>query len=271
MLYFIATPIGNLKEITFRAIDTLKEVDCIYAENPRHSLTLLNAYEVKKQVFEYQKHLEQVKSEEIIKKLQAGQSIAVLSDAGTPLISDPGSILVEKLIKNNLPYTLVSGPCAAINALILSGLDTTCFCMVGFLPHKKSDRKVIIQKFASLQATLIFYIPVHDLKTDLDFLYKHLGARKAAIVREISKKFESVTRIMLGESCEITQKGEFVLVVDGANNVLSQQDHVITPNIIKQKLQSLINGGFDKKDAIKLVALELNIKKSIVYNESVEF
>ena len=117
MLYFIATPIGNLKEITLRAIDTLNEVDCIYAENPRHSLTLLNAYSIKKPVFEYQKHNEQASSEEIIKKLQKGIVVAVLSDAGTPLISDPGSVLVQKLIANNLPYTLISGPCAAINAL----------------------------------------------------------------------------------------------------------------------------------------------------------
>ncbi|MCL2847349.1 MAG: 16S rRNA (cytidine(1402)-2'-O)-methyltransferase [Firmicutes bacterium] len=272
MLYFIATPIGNLKEITIRAIETLKSVDCIYAENPRHSLALLNAYEISKPVFEYQKHSEKAVSDEIIKKMQEGKVIAVVSDAGTPLISDPGSILVRKLIKNDLSYTLISGPCAMINALVLSGLNTQHFCMVGFLPHKKSDRIELIKRFVNVQATLVFYMPVHDLKADMEFLFKYLGARKIALVREISKKFESVTRGCLGEPLEIIQKGEFVLVVEGAisDSLSDGQAIEITPDIIKKKLQSLIDGGVDKKDAIKLVALELGLKKSAVYSESVD-
>ena len=265
MLYFVATPIGNIKEITYRAIEVLGEVDCIFAENPRHSLKLLSAYNIKKPVFEYKKHTEQANADFVISKLQQVQSVAVLSDAGTPLISDPGSILVKKLIENNIEYTLVSGACAAINALVLSGLDTQHFCMVGFLPHKNSDRVALINKFKNLQATLIFYVPVHDINSDLEFLHKHLGVRKAAIIREISKKFEEIIRIMLGEPLQIKQKGEFVVCIDGATSNVIKND-----KSIKERLKELIDSGIDKKDAIKLVATELGIKKSTVYSESIE-
>jgi len=269
MLYFIATPIGNLKEITYAAIEMLKNVDCIYAENPRHSLVLLNAYNIQKPVFEYNKHTEQQKSVEIIDKLKSGQSIALLSDAGTPLISDPGDVLRQLLITHNIPFTLIGGTCAAINALILSGLNAASFCMAGFLPTQKKQREDFIEKFVTVQATLIFYIAVHDIKKDIAFLKEYLGKRKAALVREISKKFEQVIRFNLSELPDFTQKGEFVLVVEGLK-ATEQSTGDIDKSDIKTRLQALISAGIDKKQAIKLLSAQLNLSKSIIYNVSIE-
>ena len=266
MLYFIATPIGNLKEITLRALDVLGAVDCVYAENPRHSLVLLNEYGIKKPVYEYQKFSEREKTAEIIQKLQTGEEVAVVSDAGTPLISDPGSVLVSELIQNGLPYTLISGPCAAVSAVVLSGLGAGAFCMAGFLPAKKSEREAHIAKFKDLEATLVFYSAVHDVFKDLDFLFQHLGARNAAVVREISKKFESVVRFKLGEAPEFPQKGEFVLVIEGLKAAEGAQKRAS----VSEALRALIEAGAEKKEAVKLVASEYGLKKSEVYLESVK-
>ena len=262
MLYFVATPIGNLKEITYLAVETLHNVACIYAENPRHSLKLLNHYDIKKPVLEYQKFSEREKCAEIIAKLKQGQDIAVVSDAGTPLISDPGSVLVEELIAHNLPYTLISGPCAAINAVVLSGLSTSSFCMAGFLPERNRDRENFMARFASVQSTLVFYIAVHDVKKDLAFVHKYLGSRRASLVREISKKFESIIRFVLGETLDFVQKGEFVLVVEGAHETGAGE---VVACDIPSKLQALIDAGIAKKEAVKIVAVELGLPKSEVY------
>ena len=266
MLYFVATPIGNLKEITYRAVEVLGAVDCIYAENPRRSLILLNEYCIKKPVFEYQKFSEREKVREIIEKLKAGQAIALVSDAGTPLISDPGAVLIAELLKENLPYTLVSGPCAAVNAAVLSGFNLGAFCMAGFLPPHKKDREAYIAKFKTLEAALIFYVAVHDIDKDTEFLYKYLGARKVAVVREISKKFESVVRGVLGESLDFPRKGEIVLAVEG----YQPQKTEPTAGLVKKKLSELIAAGAEKKEAVKIVAAELGVPKSEVYLESVK-
>ncbi|MCL2061070.1 MAG: 16S rRNA (cytidine(1402)-2'-O)-methyltransferase [Firmicutes bacterium] len=264
MLYFVATPIGNLKEITYRAVEILGEADCIYAENPRHSLKLLSHYNIKKPVFEYQKFSERQKTQEIIQKLKDGKIIAVISDAGVPLISDPGHALVDALIAHKLPFSAAGIPCAAVSALVLSGLDASAFCMAGFLPHKKADKNKHIQKFKELQASLIFYIAVHDVQKDLDFLFQHLGARRAALVREISKKFESVTRFTLGETPDFTQAGELTLVVEGFKLKVA----AVTPESIRQKIAALVEAGTDKKDAVKMIAAEYGLPKSEVYKES---
>jgi 16S rRNA (cytidine1402-2'-O)-methyltransferase len=265
MLYFVATPIGNLKEITYRAVEVLKAADCVYAENPRHSLTLLNAYGIQKPVFEYQKFSEREKTAEIIAKLKAGPEIAVISDAGVPLISDPGHILVKALIEENLAYTIAGVPCAAISALILSGLDTSAFCMAGFLPGKKAEREAYIKKFSRIETAIIFYVSVYDAQKDLDFLYKHLGKRPAALVREISKKFESVIRFNLGEVPEFTNLGELVLIIGGYKPVEEKSGSVN----IREKLTELIAAGADKKEAVKIVAAELGMSKSEIYKESI--
>ena len=211
MLYIVATPIGNLGEITYRAVETLKSVDAVLCEDTRRTAILLNRYEIKKPLVSYQKFNEREKADYIIERLKNGENLALVSDAGMPVISDPGKVLIDELIKNELEYTVVSGPCALINAVVLSGLDASAFCMVGFLPEKKSERKKQLERFSSLDCTLIFYVAPHDAKETLEFLYSELGKRKVAIVREISKLHEEVVRGELGSTIEFTEKGEFVL------------------------------------------------------------
>lgn len=264
MLYFVATPIGNLKEITYRAVEVLSSVDLIYAENPRHSLVLLNEYNIKKKVYEYQKWNEKSKVVEIIALLKEGKDIAIISDAGMPLISDPGAKIVGELIANECEYTVISGACAMVNAIVLSGFDSSNFCMLGFLPQKKSDREKYVAKFKMLDSTLVFYVSVHDIDKDLEFLHTMLGEREVAVVREISKKFESVTHGVLGQDMDITRKGEIVVVVKGCNK---EEYEELT---IKEHILKVMAGGESKKDAVKIVAQERNIAKSEVYSHSID-
>ena len=266
MLYIVATPIGNLKEITVRAIEVLKSVDCIYAENPRHSLTLLNEYEIKKSVFEYEKFSEAKKADEIIGKLKSGQNIALITDAGMPLISDPGHVLIQELIKNDLQYTVVSGASAFVNALILSGFDTKSFTFAGFLPNRKKERQELIDNLVSLKSTLIFYLPVHDIDEGLTFLHKNLGGRCAALVKELTKKFESVIKFKLGQEIDIVKKGEFVLVIEGKTAV-AQKDY--TDIEIKKMLKDFEADGLSKTDAVKEVVKITKKDRKTVYNLSV--
>lgn len=266
MLYFVATPIGNLKEVTLRALEVLESVDLIYAENPRHSLVLLNEYDIKKSVYEYQKWNERAKVNEIIKFLQEGKNIAIISDAGMPIISDPGGVIVPELIKANCEYTVVSGPCALINAVILSGFDASSFCMLGFLPQKKTDRVSYVQVYKNIPSTLVFYVSIHDVDKDLDFLFSVLGERKFAVVREISKKFETVVHGVLGKSVDIVKKGELVIVVEGA----ALQDKSESFGSIKEHLMSLVGSGLSRKEAVKLVASERGEPKSVIYSQSID-
>lgn len=263
-LYIIATPIGNIKEITYRAVEVLQSVDIILAEDTRHSGILLNAYNIKKPMISYQKHSEKSKTETVLKLLGEGKNIALISDAGMPLISDPGSFLLSKVIEAKYAYTVISGPCACINALVLSGLDTSSFCMIGFLPEKNIDRDRQIDKFRALEATLIVYSPPHNVLDDLNYLFGKLGRRKVSVVREISKMFEEVIFGRLGEIPQFTLKGEFVIVIEGAP---SPSEKLSKKSIIEH-LQLYIDGGMDKKSAIKKVAEDRKIAKSIVYGEA---
>lgn len=263
MLYIVATPIGNMAEITYRAVEVLKNVDVIAAEDTRHSGLLLKYYGIEKRMISYQKFNERQCAETLVELLKSGKDVALISDAGMPLVSDPGCVLVSRLIEEGLDYTVVSGACACINALILSGLDTSGFCMAGFLPEKNIDRERFIARFAALQSTLLFYSPPHNVLKDLAFLYESLGSRRAAVVREISKMFESVTRGRLGEMPEFTVKGEFVIAVEGADPAASYEGLTVA-----EQLRGLIAGGMDKKDAVKEVARLRGIAKSLVYAEA---
>jgi len=264
MLYFVTTPIGNSKEITLLAIETLQKVDMIYAEDVRHSLPLLKKYNIAAPVYEYQKFNEKKKAQEIIEILKDGANIALISDAGVPLFSDPGMVLVNELIANDLDYTVVGCPNAILSGLVLSGLPVQPFTFAGFLPPKNKDKEVLLAGLKNLTSTLVFFIAVHDVDKDIAFLAQNLGNRKASLVREISKKFESVTRFVLGEEIEIIKKGEFVLVVEGKK----EEDKEITDETILKNLQELVQAGLDKKEAITFLAKELGIKKSEVYRVS---
>lgn len=264
MLYFVATPIGNLKDITLRAIEVLKSVDEIGCEDTRHSLGLLNAYDIKKPLFSYHKFNEKEAGERVISKLLEGKDIAIITDAGMPVVSDPGNILVNMLIERGLEYTVVPGACACVSALVLSGLDSSRFCFLGFLPEKNSERKEFLSKYKDLDATLIFYSAPHDIKKDIESIYQVLGDRKAAAVKEITKLHESVERFNLKDGFGKEPKGEFVILVEGGkkenqNLLLSEKEHI----------ELYISQGMDKKDALKAVAKERGVSKSSLYKYTI--
>lgn len=259
MLYIIATPIGNLGEITFRAIETLNKVEYILCEDTRTSKILLSHYNILTKCVSYHKFNEQSKLDEIVKDLECDKDIALISDAGMPCISDPGNILVNKLIEKKLPYTVVSGANAAVNAFVLSGYSAP-YTFVGFLPEKNSEAKNLLEELSFFKSVLIFYISPHNLSQTLDLLSKSLGNRNCAIIREISKMYEEVTFSTLSDGFNGTLKGEFVVVVDKPDlknplNELSIEDH----------LKHYIVLGETKNEAIKKVCKDRNLKKNEVY------
>lgn len=264
MLYFVGTPIGNLKDLSLRAIEILKQVDEIACEDTRHSLGLLNAYDIKKPLFSYHKFNEKEAGEKLIEKLKAGKNIALISDAGMPVISDPGNILVNMLIENGLEFTVVPGACAFVSALVLSGLDSSRFCFLGFLPQKASERKEFLEKYKNLDMTLIFYSAPHDIVKDIQSIEKAFGNRKAVAVKEITKLHESVEHFMLSDGLLNQPKGEYVLLVEGGrienqNLQLSEEEHI----------KIYIDQGFDKKEALKKVAKERGVSKSALYKYTI--
>lgn len=263
MLYFIATPIGNLDEITFRAVEILKSVDLIAAEDTRHTAILLNKYGITTRTAAYHKFNEKSAVGGLIEMLKSGKSIAVVSDAGMPTVSDPGHVLIDAAIENGIDYTVVSGACAAVDALVLSGLDTRAFTVLGFLPEKKIDRERFVAPYKNLPCTLVFYSAVHDIKKDLEFLYAAFGARKVAVCREMTKMFETVTRGTLGDPLDITEKGEFAIVVAGKTEDFSELT-------VEQHLLQCVENGEDLRDAVKKVAFERHIAKSEVYKVAEE-
>ena len=265
MLYFVATPIGNLKDISYRAVETLEKVDEIACEDTRHSITLLSAYGIKKPLFSYHKYNEREECGKIVQKLKDGKNIAVISDAGLPVISDPGNILVRALIENGLEFTVIPGANAALSALVLSGFNAENFCFLGFLPVKKSERENLLEKYAKIPATLIFYSAPHDVKKDIESLYAALGDRKAAAVKEITKIHERTEFFRLKDGLNAEPKGEYVLIVEGAKEnaealTLSEEEHI----------KMYIDSGMDKKDAIKRVAKERGVPKSSLYKYTIE-
>lgn len=264
MLYFVATPIGNLKDVSARAIEVLGSVDEIACEDTRHSLTLLNRLGIKKPLFAYHKFNERAAAEMITEKLKAGKNIAVISDAGTPLISDPGKTLVDMLKENNLEYTVIPGACALINALVLSGLDCSKFTFLGFLPEKSGERKRFLEKYKSIDTTLAFYCAPHDLKKVISTLYEVLGDRKAVAVKEITKLHETVEEFRLKDGISSEPKGEYVILVEKSENnnsflELTEEEHI----------KAYIASGMDKKEALKAVAKERKVSKSSLYKYTV--
>lgn len=263
MLYVVATPIGNLSELSLRAIDTLKNVDLIAAEDVRHSLVLLRHYNIDTPLIKYERFSEIKAANGLICKLKEGKNIALISDAGMPLISDPGAQLIEQCIKNELEYTVISGACAAINALVLSGLSAGEFCMLGFLPDKESLRKRLTEPYLFVPGTLIFYSPPQSVAKDLSFLFSRFGARRLSVIAEITKLNERVYRGVLGDESfikNIVLKGEFVLVIEGYKQQAEEKDAV---TLTKEYMAM----GLDKMDAIKRAARDKKLPKSEVYRQ----
>ena len=260
MLYFVSTPIGNLEDITIRAINTLKNCDIIACEDTRHSKILLDHYEIKAKTIAYHKFNENNSADGIIALLNEGKNVAVISDAGMPVISDPGNILAKKLHENNINYTIIPGANAGLSALVLSGFDATQFAFFGFLSEKNKELKLQLNNVKNFNGTKILYSSKYNLNKDLQSLYSTLGEAKVAIVSEISKLNEKVEIVTLPFTYE-NPKGEFVLVVENKEEILS----IPTDEELILELNSLIKKT-DKNTAIKQIKEKYNLTKSYVYN-----
>ena len=271
LLYLVATPIGNLEDISLRALRILKEVDLIAAEDTRQILKLLNRYDIKKPVTSYYEHNKANKGSLIISELLKGRNIALVSDAGSPGISDPGQELVKLAIENGIIVTMVPGPIAAIMGLVLSGLSTDRFVFEGFLPVNKNIRKERILSLKSEIRTVIFYEAPHKLVRTLKELFSLLGERKIALARELTKKFEDIARCTLSEAIEKYEteapRGEFVLVLEGASekDILTEKARKWSDVSIEEHVGIYTEQGSDKKEAMKKVAEERGITRREVY------
>ncbi|NRT74320.1 16S rRNA (cytidine(1402)-2'-O)-methyltransferase [Clostridium beijerinckii] len=273
-LYLVPTPIGNLKDITLRALETLKDVDIIAAEDTRQTLKLLNHFEIKKPLISYHKFNEQIKSDKIIDLLIEGNNVALVSDAGTPGISDPGSVIVGRCIEKKINFEVLPGATAITTALVYSGLDTTKFLFRGFLPRENKERKIVTNQLLQSQETIIFYEAPHRLIDTLEYLLDTFGDRKIAVCRELTKIYQEIYRGTLKEAVkyflENKPRGEFVLVLEGKRleEIKEEQREEWIHLSIEEHIVKYINGGASKKEAIKLVAKERELPKSEVYKFS---
>jgi len=259
-LYIVATPIGNLGEITYRAVEVLKSVDIVACEDTRKSAVLLSRYDIKKPMLSYRQHNERASAKGLVEQLVAGKSIALITDSGMPLISDPGLTLVRALREAGIEYTVISGATAFVNALVLSGYDTANFTFVGFLKGKQKERRELLESLKALPHPLIFYVAPHDVKKDLQFLYETLGDRDVCVVREISKVYEEVLHTTLSAGYSKEPKGEFVIVVAGA-----KKENALNSQSVAEHLAYYTKSGMDKKEATKQVAKDRGVAKSEIY------
>lgn len=260
-LYVVSTPIGNLKDITYRAIEVLNQVDLILCEDTRTSKTLLNTYDIHKPLISFHDHNKIDKSADIISLLEEGKNLAIISDAGTPGINDPGYELISKVIEKGYHVVSIPGASAILAALVVSGCLIQPFTFIGFLPRKQSHKKEVIESYITRTETLVIYESPLRVKKTLEDLYQVLGDRKLVLARELTKMFETITRTTLKESLslDIDTRGEYVLIVDGSkesyDDSLSIKDHVL--QVLKE--------GYEEKEAMKLVAKKRRITKSDVY------
>ncbi len=264
-LYLIPTPIGNLDDITLRAIKTLNEVDMVYAEDTRETLNLLKYLKINKKVESCHKYTEKLHSDKIISILKSGKNIGYVTDRGTPLISDPGNVIVEDAIKEDITVIALPGPNALLPAINMSGLSNEKFMFYGFLNSKSSIAKQELINLKEIEYTTIYYEAPHRIMDTLNLMLEVLGDRKIAIVREISKLYEEVIRDNISniiKNCDKI-KGEIVIVVEG----YKKSDKIID---YSQEISKLIDSGYSKKDAIKEIADRYNISKNKLYNDYVK-
>ena len=269
VLYVVATPIGNLSDLSERAKKVLSEVDFIAAEDTRVTGKLLMCIGTKKPLISYHEHNKREKGEEIIARIKAGESCAIVSDAGTPAISDPGEDLVRLCAEGNIPVFAIPGPCAAVSALSVSGLPTGRFSFEGFLSTNKGERRKHLEEVKGYPYTLIFYEAPHKLRDTLSAMLEALGNRRISLVRELTKINEEVFRTTLSGAvahyAENNPKGEFVLIIEGAKKEdevpfwqeMSESDHVAF----------YIEQGMEKMDAIKATAKDRGVSKSVIYKK----
>ena len=273
-LYLVATPIGNLEDITYRAVNVLKSVDVIAAEDTRHSLKLLNHLGISKPLISYHRHNEENKTELLISKLLGGENIAVITDAGTPAISDPGEEVVKKAIKNNIEIIPIPGACAAINALICSGMNTKEFSFYGFLPLNKKLRKNKFDEIKKDKKTIIIYEAPHKINQTLNDILTEIGDVKITLAREITKIHEEFIR---GNVSEILYKftdlkGEMIIIIE--NNNIENYEENIKELLNNMDLNSHYNyykkQGLSKKEIIKKIAKDRSVSKNDIYMKLVD-
>lgn len=271
-LYLVATPIGNLEDITLRALKILKEVDLIAAEDTRNTLKLLNHFEISKPLISYHRHNEEIKCDNLITKLQDGENIAIVSDAGTPGISDPGEIIVKKAIENNIKIIPIPGACAAINALICSGLDTRQFTFLGFLPLNKKLRKEKLEEIKNKKDTVILYEAPHKLKNTLQDLKNILDNRQVVLARELTKIHEEFIYGTINEIIEKADnlKGEMIILIEGNSMAFSSAENELNSLSFNEHFEYYKNLGFDKKEIIKKIAKDRGLNKNEVYMKFLE-
>ena len=271
ILYLCATPIGNLQDMTPRVVETLKEVDLIAAEDTRNSIKLLNHFEIKTPMTSYHEFNKVEKALYLVEQLQMGKNIALISDAGTPAISDPGEILVRECHKANIQVTSLPGACALITALTMSGLNTRRFCMEGFLPADKKEKRDILEELKQESRTMILYEAPHRLTKTLAELYEVLGDREIALCRELTKKFETVMKTTLKEAIgyyeENEPRGEYVLVLEGKSREEKKQEKIEEweKMSIEEHMAFYENQGIDHKEALKKVAKDRGVGKRDIY------
>lgn len=272
-LYLCATPIGNLEDITFRVVRTLKEVDIIGAEDTRNSIKLLNHFEIDTPMTSYHEFNKYDKAKELVEMMQEGKDVALITDAGTPGISDPGEELVKQCYEAGIEVTSLPGPAAVVTALTMSGLPTRRFCFEGFLPKDKKERQRVLESLKNETRTIVIYEAPHRLVKTLELLEKALGDRKVSICREMTKKFEEVKRTTLSEAREYYSenepKGEFVLVIEGRDLQEIKEEEIAKWEAmsIEDHVQMYIDKGNDKKQAMKLAAKDRGISKREIYKE----
>jgi len=267
-LYLIATPIGNMNDISHRAIEILSSVSLVAAEDTRVTGNLLKKLNIKKPLISYHEHNSAMREEKLINTLLEGNDVAVVSDAGTPAISDPGEYIVKSCIENEIDIFPIPGPCAFICALIVSGFSTKNFTFIGFLPSKDSQRENQLKIYANRNETLIFYEAPHRLLKTLNSMKKIFGPeRKISVSREITKKYEEHKRFILSEACEYyldkTIKGEFVIIVEGNSDEVNDSPVF---DSLEEHLNHYINSGYSKNESIKLVAKDRNLNKRDIYD-----
>ena len=272
MLYMVATPIGNLEDMTFRAIRVLKEADLIAAEDTRGSIRLLNHFDIHTPMTSYHEYNKVAKARTLVDRMLEGQTVACVTDAGTPGISDPGEVLVQMAMEAGIRVVPVPGACAALNALISSGQETRRFCFEAFLPSEKKEREAVLEELKEETRTIVLYEAPHRLVRTLQILLDALGDRSMSICRELTKKHEEIFRTTIAGALELYHeqepRGEYVLVIAGRDRrelIESRQEAVRSELTLQEHMRRYEESGMDRKEAMKAVAKDRGISKREVY------
>ena len=265
-LYIVATPIGNLEDITLRALNILREVDLIAAEDTRQTLKLLNHFEITKPLISYHRHNEEIKSDVLIEKIKKGENIALVSDAGTPGICDPGESVIKKAIEENIEVIPIPGACAMINALIASGIETKEFCFLGFLPLNKKLRKEKLEEIKKANKTTIIYEAPHKMKATLEDLKEIIENRKVVLARELTKIHEQFIRGNIEELLNKIDdlKGEMILIIEATHKIEDNKNEFECLSL-EEHYKYYEKQGLNKKEIIKKIANDRKVSKNEIY------